>query len=102
LLFAVLCVITFFRVKANFWVKAKVPETKGKSLKQFQAVWAEHDPGAPGGTEGTPTTTGSLLDQGGGHAAGQGRLVSVGAGDDQAEALSGCSGSAGGVCGPVR
>jgi hypothetical protein len=28
LLFAVLCVITFFRVKANFWVKAKVPETK--------------------------------------------------------------------------
>jgi hypothetical protein len=41
-------------VKANFWVKAKVPETKGKSLKQIQAVWAEHDPGAPGGTEGTP------------------------------------------------
>jgi len=48
LLFAVLCMITFF------WVKAKVPETKGKSLKQIQAVWAEHDPGAPGGTEGTP------------------------------------------------
>ena len=28
---------------AFFWVKAKVPETKGKSLEQIQAVWAEHD-----------------------------------------------------------
>ena len=36
-LFAVLCVVTFF------WVKAKVPETKGKSLEQIQSAWAEHD-----------------------------------------------------------
>jgi sugar porter (SP) family MFS transporter len=37
LLFAVLCVVAFF------WVKAKVPETKGKSLEQIQSAWAEHD-----------------------------------------------------------
>jgi len=37
LIFAVLCVITFF------WVKAKVPETKGKTLEQIQEAWAEHD-----------------------------------------------------------
>jgi sugar porter (SP) family MFS transporter len=37
LLFAVLCVVTFI------WVKAKVPETKGKSLEQIQQAWAEHD-----------------------------------------------------------
>ena len=37
LIFALLCVVTFF------WVKAKVPETKGKSLEQIQAAWAEHD-----------------------------------------------------------
>jgi len=37
LLFAVLCVIAFF------WVRVKVPETKGKSLEQIQAAWAEHD-----------------------------------------------------------
>jgi SP family arabinose:H+ symporter-like MFS transporter len=37
LLFAVLCVVTFF------WVRAKVPETKGKSLEQIQSAWAEHD-----------------------------------------------------------
>jgi len=36
-LFAVLCVIAFF------WVRAKVPETKGKSLEQIQQAWAEHD-----------------------------------------------------------
>src|SRR6266568_3318449 len=38
----------------------------------------------------------------GGYVTGQGCLVSVGAGDDQAEALSACSGGAGGVCGTVR
>jgi sugar porter (SP) family MFS transporter len=37
LIFGALCVITFF------WVKAKVPETKGKTLEQIQAAWAEHD-----------------------------------------------------------
>ncbi|MGO9220540.1 MAG: sugar porter family MFS transporter [Streptosporangiaceae bacterium] len=37
LLFAVLCVIAFF------WVRVKVPETKGKSLEQIQQAWAEHD-----------------------------------------------------------
>jgi Sugar (and other) transporter len=37
LIFAALCVITFF------WVKAKVPETRGKSLEQIQQAWAEHD-----------------------------------------------------------
>jgi MFS family permease len=37
LLFAVMCVI------ALFWVKAKVPETKGKSLEAIQEAWAEHD-----------------------------------------------------------
>ena len=36
-MFAVFCVIAFF------WVRAKVPETKGKSLEQIQAAWAEHD-----------------------------------------------------------
>jgi predicted MFS family arabinose efflux permease len=37
LIFAALCVVTFF------WVRVKVPETKGKSLEQIQQVWAEHD-----------------------------------------------------------
>jgi len=37
LLFALMCVIAFV------WIKAKVPETKGKSLEQIQEVWAEHD-----------------------------------------------------------
>lgn len=37
LLFAVLCVVTLF------WVKAKVPETRGKTLEQIQTAWAEHD-----------------------------------------------------------
>ena len=37
LIFAALCVVAFF------WVKVKVPETKGKSLEQIQAAWAEHD-----------------------------------------------------------
>jgi MFS family permease len=37
LLFAVLCVAAFV------WIKAKVPETKGKSLEEIQEVWAEHD-----------------------------------------------------------
>jgi MFS family permease len=37
LLFAVMCVIAFV------WIKAKVPETKGKSLEEIQHVWAEHD-----------------------------------------------------------
>jgi sugar porter (SP) family MFS transporter len=37
LLFAVLCVVAFI------WIKAKVPETKGKSLEQIQDAWAEHD-----------------------------------------------------------
>jgi len=37
LMFAVLCVIAFF------WVRVKVPETKGKSLEQIQEAWAEHD-----------------------------------------------------------
>ncbi len=37
LMFAVLCVIAFF------WVRVKVPETKGKSLEQIQQAWAEHD-----------------------------------------------------------
>ena len=32
-----MCVIAFV------WIKAKVPETKGKSLEQIQEVWAEHD-----------------------------------------------------------
>ncbi|HXW44696.1 MAG TPA: sugar porter family MFS transporter [Streptosporangiaceae bacterium] len=36
-LFAVLCIAAFF------WIRAKVPETKGKSLEQIQQVWAEHD-----------------------------------------------------------
>lgn len=37
LLFAVLCVVAFF------WIKVKVPETKGKSLEEIQQAWAEHD-----------------------------------------------------------
>ncbi len=37
LMFAVLCVIAFF------WVRVKVPETKGKSLEQIQEAWAEYD-----------------------------------------------------------
>jgi MFS transporter, SP family, galactose:H+ symporter len=37
LIFAALCVIAFF------WIKAKVPETKGKSLEQIQQAWADHD-----------------------------------------------------------
>ena len=37
LLFAVMCVIAFA------WIRAKVPETKGKSLEQIQEAWAEHD-----------------------------------------------------------
>jgi sugar porter (SP) family MFS transporter len=37
LLFAVMCVAAFV------WIKAKVPETKGKSLEEIQEVWAEHD-----------------------------------------------------------
>ena len=37
LMFAVLCVIAFF------WVRVKVPETKGKSLEQIQEAWAERD-----------------------------------------------------------
>lgn len=37
LLFAVLCVVAFV------WIRAKVPETKGKSLEEIQQVWAEHD-----------------------------------------------------------
>jgi sugar porter (SP) family MFS transporter len=37
LLFAVLCVVAFV------WIKAKVPETKGKSLEEIQQAWAEHD-----------------------------------------------------------
>jgi len=37
LLFAVLCIIAFF------WVRAKVPETKGKSLEQIQQAWADLD-----------------------------------------------------------
>jgi len=37
LMFAVFCVIAFF------WVRVKVPETKGKSLEQIQQAWAEHD-----------------------------------------------------------
>jgi sugar porter (SP) family MFS transporter len=37
LVFAALCVITFF------WVRAKVPETKGKSLEEIQEAWGEHD-----------------------------------------------------------
>jgi MFS family permease len=37
LIFAALCVVTFF------WVKAKVPETRGKTLEQIQTAWAEHD-----------------------------------------------------------
>jgi len=41
--FAVMCVIAFV------WIKAKVPETKGKSLEEIQEAWAEHDErqGAP-------------------------------------------------------
>jgi sugar porter (SP) family MFS transporter len=35
--FAALCVVAFF------WVKAKVPETKGKTLEQIQTAWHEHD-----------------------------------------------------------
>jgi MFS family permease len=37
LLFAVMCVVAFF------WIKAKVPETTGKSLEEIQEAWAEHD-----------------------------------------------------------
>ncbi len=37
LLFAVMCVIAFA------WIRAKVPETKGKSLEQIQEAWGEHD-----------------------------------------------------------
>ena len=37
LLFAVMCVLAFV------WIRAKVPETKGKSLEQIQEAWAEHD-----------------------------------------------------------
>ena len=37
LLFAVMCVAAFV------WIKAKVPETKGKSLEEIQDMWAEHD-----------------------------------------------------------
>ena len=64
LMFAVLCVIAFF------WVRVKVPETKGKSLDQIQEAWAEHDkahqapkkpayasdwpPGTSGGLPGRP------------------------------------------------
>ena len=33
-LFAVLCIVAFF------WVRAKAPETKGKSLEQIQEAWA--------------------------------------------------------------
>ncbi|HYA53350.1 MAG TPA: MFS transporter [Streptosporangiaceae bacterium] len=47
LLFAVLCVITFF------WAKAKAPETKDKSLEQIQAVWAEHDQARQAAPKGT-------------------------------------------------
>ncbi len=36
-MFAVFCVIAFF------WVRIKVPETKGKSLEQIRQAWAEHD-----------------------------------------------------------
>jgi hypothetical protein len=32
-----MCVIAFI------WIKAKVPETKGKSLEEIQQAWAEHD-----------------------------------------------------------
>ena len=32
-----MCVIAFL------WIKAKVPETKGKSLEEIQEAWAEHD-----------------------------------------------------------
>jgi nitrate/nitrite transporter NarK len=39
LIFAVLCVITFW------WVSAKVPETRGKSLEEIQEAWTEHDAG---------------------------------------------------------
>jgi hypothetical protein len=31
------------RMVAFFWVRAKVPETKGKPLEQIQEAWAEHD-----------------------------------------------------------
>jgi sugar porter (SP) family MFS transporter len=37
LLFAVMCVIAFV------WIKANVPETKGKALEEIQDAWAEHD-----------------------------------------------------------
>ena len=30
-------------VAAFFWIRSKVPETKGKSLEQIQEAWAEHD-----------------------------------------------------------
>jgi len=43
LIFAVLCVITFW------WVRAKVPETKGKSLEEIQEAWTEHDAGVAAG-----------------------------------------------------
>ena len=36
-LFAALCVVTFF------WVMAKVPETKGKTLEEIQTAFHEHD-----------------------------------------------------------
>jgi hypothetical protein len=36
LMFAAFCVIAFF------WVRVKVPKTKGKSLEQIQQAWAEH------------------------------------------------------------
>jgi SP family arabinose:H+ symporter-like MFS transporter len=35
--FAVAAVVAFF------WIRSKVPETKGKSLEQIQEAWAEHD-----------------------------------------------------------
>jgi sugar porter (SP) family MFS transporter len=36
-LFAAMCVVAFV------WVRSRVPETKGKSLEEIQAVWEEHD-----------------------------------------------------------
>jgi hypothetical protein len=45
-----LCVVTFF------WVNAKIPETKGKSLEQIQSAWAEHDTTARRRDPPTPST----------------------------------------------